>query len=198
VLAFSDGVFAIAITLLVVGIGVPELADGDSVNELWNDFGDLYPEVLSFFISFLVIGRYWIAHHQFFARVAALDYGLVWQNLLYLGFVAFLPFPTAVLGNYFDNPLAVATYAVAVAIISGLEVVLFRRAHDADLLAREMPDAVYRWGLTASTLPVGFLLASVPVAFVSTGAAVAVWFLSVPVQILWLNRRMPPEAADWF
>ncbi len=198
VLAFSDGMFAIAMTLLVVGIGVPDLRDGGSVGELWDDFGDLYPEVISFFISFAVIGRYWVAHHRFFARVEALNYRLVWQNLIYLGFVAFLPFPTALLGNYFHNPLAVATYAVIVAIISGLEVVLFRRAHDDGLLAGEMPAEVYRWGITASTLPVLFLFASVPIAFVSTGLAVATWFVSVPVQILWLNRRMPASAEDWF
>jgi uncharacterized membrane protein len=198
VLAFSDGVFAIAMTLLVVGIGVPELADEHSVGELWDDFGDLYPEIISFFISFAVIGRYWVAHHRFFAKVAALDYGLVWQNLLYLAFIAFLPFPTAVLGNYFSNPLSVATYAVTVAIISGLEVILFRRAHDAGLLRQRMPEDVYRWGVAASTLPVAFLLGSVPIAFLSSIAAVVVWFLSVPVQLLWLDRRMPPNAAEWF
>ena len=164
VLAFSEGMFAIAMTLLVVGIGVPELRDEGSVGELWDDFGDLYPEILSFFISFAVIGRYWVAHHRFFARVA----------------------------------LAVASYAVVVAIVSGLEVVLFRRAHDDGLLVGEMPAEVYRWGVTASTLPVLFLFASVPIAFVSTGLAVATWFVSVPVQILWLNRRMPPTAGDWF
>jgi uncharacterized membrane protein len=198
VLAFSDGMFAIAMTLLVVGIGIPELRDETSVGELWDDFGQTKQEIISFFISFAVIGRYWVAHHRFFARVEALSYGLIWQNLIYLGFIAFLPFPTALLGNYFDNPLAVGSYAVSVAIISGLEVVLFRRAHDDGLLAGEMPADVYRWGVITSTLPVLFFFASVPIAFLSTGLAVLTWFLSVPVQILWLNRRMPPNAADWF
>jgi uncharacterized membrane protein len=190
--------FAIAMTLLVVGIGVPELRDQSSVGELWDDFGQTQHEIVSFFISFAVIGRYWVAHHRFFARVEALNYGLIWQNLLYLGFIAFLPFPTALLGNYFENPLAVASYALSVAIISGLEVVLFRRAHDDGLLSGDMPADVYRWGVIASTLPVIFLFASVPIAFVSTGLAVATWFLSLPVQILWLNRRMPPNASDWY
>ena len=198
VLTFSDGMFAIAMTLLVVGIGIPELKDQSSVRELWDDFGRLYQEILSFFISFAVIGRYWVAHHRFFARVEAMNYRLVWQNLIYLGFIAFLPFPTALLGNYFENPLAVSSYAVSVAIISGLEVVLFRRAHDDGLLAGEMPTDVYRWGTITSTLPVLFFFASVPIAFVSTGLAVATWFLSIPVQLLWLNRRMPRNAEDWF
>jgi hypothetical protein len=61
-----------------------------------------------------------------------------------------------------------------------------------------MPDPVYRYGMAASSIPVAFPLASVPIAFASSGLAVAVWFLSVPVQVLWLDRRRPPEAADWF
>ena len=128
-LAFSDGVFAIAMTLLVVGIAVPTLSDGDSIDELADALNDLAPNFISFFISFGVIGRYWIAHHQFFAMLARADGRLVGINLLYLAFVAFLPFPTALLGTYFENPLSVSLYAVMVAIISGLEVVLFRHAH---------------------------------------------------------------------
>ncbi len=195
-LAFTDGMFAIAMTLLVVGIGVPTLADGGDEGELLDAFSDLTPEVLSFFISFVVIGRYWVAHHRFFALLGAIDYALVWINLAYLAFIAFLPFPTALLGNYFENPISVATYAVAVAVVSGLEVVLFRRAHHAGLLVRGMPERVYRYGVAASSLPVVFLMLSVPVAFLNTYVAVVCWFLAGPAQLL-LGPARPPEAADW-
>jgi uncharacterized membrane protein len=197
VLAFSDGLFAIAMTLLVVGIGVPTLMDGGDEGELLDAYSDLVPEVISFFISFAVIGRYWVAHHQFFRMLRAMDYRLVWINLVYLAFIAFLPFPTGLLGAYFENPISVATYAVAVALVSGLEVVLFRHAYRAGLLVREMPQSVYRWGVKSSTLPVVFFLLSVPVAFVSTVVAVVFWFLPAPMEVL-LTRRRPAEAADWF
>ena len=82
-------------------------------------------------ISFAVIGRYWVAHHQMFSLLRAMDRGLIGLNLVYLGFVAFLPFPTALLGNFFDNPLAFTVYAVSVAAVSGMEVVLLRHAHRA-------------------------------------------------------------------
>jgi uncharacterized membrane protein len=197
VLAFSDGLFAIAMTLLVVGITLPALTDGSDEGELLEAYGDLVPEVISFFISFAVIGRYWVAHHHFFRLLRAMDYTLVWINLLYLAFIAFLPFPTDVLGNYFENPISVASYALAVAVVSGLEVVLFRHAYRSGLLLREMPEAVYRWGLRSSTLPVVFFVLSVPVAFLSTVAAVIVWFFAVPGLAL-LDRYRPAEAADWF
>lgn len=63
VLTFSDGMFAIAMTLLVVGIEVPDIPDTDSVDELADALGDLSGSFVSFFISFAVIGRYWLAHH---------------------------------------------------------------------------------------------------------------------------------------
>ena len=195
-LAFSDGLFAIAMTLLVVGIEVPELRD-PSEGELWDALQDLDASYVSFFISFVVIGRYWVAHHQFFRLLDKLDYGLIWWNTIYLAFVAFLPFPTALLGSYFENPVSVAVYAVSIALVSGLEVVLLRHAHRHHLLGRELPEEVYRWGVLASATPVVFFLGSIPIAFYDTSLAVLLWFGGVPLQLLVLNRRKPPHADEY-
>lgn len=193
VLAFSDGLFAIAMTLLVVGIGVPNLSDKDDIGELANALNDLTPAFISFFISFSVIGRYWLAHHQFFSLLKAIDPALIRLNMVYLGFIAFLPFPTALLGELFENPLSVVTYAIAVAIVSGMEVVLFRRAHHDGLIVVELRPDVYRWGVVTSLSPVLFFLLSVPVAFLSTTLAVSTWFLVVPFQLL-IDRWQPEDA----
>jgi uncharacterized membrane protein len=195
-LAFSDAVFAIAMTLLVVGIAAPSLSDGSDVGELADALNDLTSNFVSFFISFAVIGRYWAAHHQFYAGVARIDRRMMGINLVYLAFIAFLPFPTVLLGTYFENPLSVALYAVMVAIVSGLEVVLFRHAHRAGLLREAMPEEVYRWGVIQSLSPVFFFIASVPLAFLNTALAVAFWFLAVPLAAI--TGRWKPEAADRF
>jgi uncharacterized membrane protein len=196
VLAFSDAVFAIAMTLLVVGIAVPAVDDSNSIHDLADALNELVSNFISFFISFAVIGRYWAAHHHFFALLTRIDDRLIGINLVYLAFVAFLPFPTALLGTYFENPLSVAIYAVMVAIISGLEVVLFRHSHRNGLLREAMPEDVYRWGVMQSTSPVAFFLASVPVAFASTIVAVFVWFLGIPFATA--SNRWKPADADRF
>jgi len=198
VLAFSDGLFAIAMTLLVVGIDVPKLVDQDSVGELWDAFGDLIPNFVSFFISFAVIGRYWVAHHEFIGRLKAMDNGLIGLNLIFLAFVAFLPFPTALLGNYFENPLSVASYALIVAICSLMEVVMFRHAHRRGLMSDDMPEAVFRFGAIASIAPVLFFTISVPLAFWHTGVAVASWYLVVPFEALVLERFRPDGADEFY
>jgi uncharacterized membrane protein len=195
VLAFTDGLFAIAMTLLVVGIAVPTLKDADSVSQLADALNDLIPNFVSFFISFAVIGRYWVAHHQQFGMLRAMDRGLIGINLLYLAFIAFLPFPTALLGEYFDNPLSIVLYAVNVGTISALEVVMFRHSYRHDLLDREIPEDVYRYGVMASLSPVAFFAISIPVAFaLSSGWAAAVWALTVPWQTV--TTRWKPEGTD--
>ena len=113
---------------------------------------------------------------------------------LYLGFIAFLPFPTALLGEYFENPLSIAIYAVNVAIVRGMEVVLFSHAHRHDLLARKLPRDIYRYGTAMSLSPVVFFLLSIPVAFVSTTLAACMWFLGIPFAAI--AERWKPEGAD--
>ncbi len=193
-LTFSDGVFAIAMTLLVVGITVPTLSDADSAGELFGSLDDLAPSFISFFVSFAVIGRYWVAHHAFFALLRAIDRRVMGINLVYLAFIAFLPFPTALLGNYFENPASVVIYAVTVAIVSSLEVVLFRRAVRDGLLERRPPDDVVRWGTIVSLSPVALFIVSLPIAFLSTTVAVCTWFLVAPAQLV--TNRWKPAGAD--
>lgn len=196
VLTFSDGVYAIAMTLLVVGIDLPDLHPGPNEGDLLNALGDTRQQIVSYAISFAVIGRYWVAHHRFYARLRALDGGLIALNLLSLGVIAFLPFPTDILGNYFENPVSIVFYAVTVALVSGLEVAMFHRAHRRDLLDPRITEEIYRWERSASTAPVLFFLISLPLAFVSSELAVLVWFGGIPYQYLYLNRRKPAGAEE--
>ena len=193
-LAFTDGLFAIAMTLLVVDLAVPTIKHTHSVHELADALTDETSTYVSFFISFAVIGRYWVAHHNFVAGLARVDQRLISLNLIYLMFIAFLPFPTALLGRYFENPLSIVIYAVNVAAVSGMEVVLFSRAQNHDLLKKKLPRDVYRFGATMSLAPVFFFAISIPVAFVSTTLAVCVWFLGIPLAAV--AERWKPEGAD--
>jgi uncharacterized membrane protein len=196
VLNFSDALFAIAMTLLVVGIEVPDLSEGDSVGELADVLNDDVGSFVSFLISFAVIGRYWVAHHSFCSRLAAFDGGQIGINLVYLMFVAFLPFPTGLLGNYFENPLSVVVYALTVAAVSGMEVVGFRHAQRRGLFEQPPPEDVYRWGVRLSLSPVIFFVLSIPLAFISTTLAVASWALGIPYQAF-ENRRKPADADEY-
>lgn len=99
--AFSDGVFAIAMTLLILEIRVPEnLAAGKLLRAIL----DLWPSYLAFAVSFFVIGVMWMNHHRLFNLVAKSDQGLLASNLLLLFVVTFIPFPTALVARNIDTP----------------------------------------------------------------------------------------------
>jgi uncharacterized membrane protein len=116
ILALSDGVFAIALTLLVLNIEVPEISEYLVAEELPGALLDLWPKFLSYLLSFMVIIFYWITHHSIFGLIKDHDRVLIWLNSLFLLCVAFLPFPTALLGEYGDQQLVVVIYAGSLAI----------------------------------------------------------------------------------
>jgi uncharacterized membrane protein len=184
VLAFSDGVFAIAMTLLVAGIAVPDVGPHDLGDALL----DQRNAVFAFFLSFAVIGYYWIAHHLFFALLAFVDRSLVRENLVYLGLIAFLPFPTALIGRYDQTPVAVALYAAAVALASGMETLMFRHVRRAGALTRPMSDFAYAHAMVRSLAPCAVFLASIPIALLHPIAATASWVLLFPLERV-LQRR---------
>ena len=157
--AFSDGVFAIAITILVLQLGVPEVSTAlphDRVAAaLSAKLLELWPgKLVSYALSFVIVGMFWVAHHMVFQHVRRADRALLWLNILFLLLVSFIPFPAGLLGRYFDQRLALVIYAAALG-VTGLSLELVwryavrgRRLVDHDLdpaLARE----VSRKNLTA-------------------------------------------------
>ena len=110
--AFSDGVFAIAITLLVLDIHVPEPGPG---SELAHQLGAQWPSYAAYAVSFLTIGIIWINHHAMIRRLRAIDHGIMTWNLLFLLCVGILPFTTALMAAYLKEGqgehLAAAIYS---------------------------------------------------------------------------------------
>jgi uncharacterized membrane protein len=193
---FTDAVFAIAMTLLIVTVQVPPLEGPiDAPGTLLGAMTGLWPQLFSFFLAFLLLGRYWMSHHAFFSGLKSIDRRLVAWNLVYLAFVAFLPFPTNLVGEYENNPLSVVLFALTLAAISGLEAVILRLAHKGGNLARPMPEDVYRYGMAQSLTPVILFLVSIPISFWNPTVALLSWLLSIPLGII-LARRRPKEAVE--
>ena len=97
---------AIAITLLVLSIDVPNL-ELEPAEELEGKLLDLWPDLLAYALSFAVIGRYWIVHHRFFATLERYDSGLVALNLIFLAWIVLIPFTSELLGEFGDEEAAV-------------------------------------------------------------------------------------------
>jgi uncharacterized membrane protein len=172
---FSDAVFAIAITILVLDIRVPE---GLSPAELPAQLLDLVPRYVSYVISFLVLAIYWQAHHRVFKPITGYDGTLVWLNVLFLMAVAFLPFPTSLLGEYSEEQVSVVIYAFNAAVASLLLVAIsWYATSNHRLVGPDLDDEENRIRrVQGLAVPVVFLL-SIGVSFFSPIAAMYSWLL---------------------
>ncbi len=124
--AFSDGVFAIVVTLLVLELKVPELVHAADSGELCRRLLEQLPKFLSWLISFVIVCKFWLNHHHALGLARHADYGMVWINSVFLMFQSFVPFPTALMGEYPGNPLAVSFFGVVMAFNTLLFICLHR------------------------------------------------------------------------
>ncbi len=111
IMSFSDGIFAVAITLLILNIDIPAIPKDQVSRELGPALRGLAPHFRSFVISFLVIGVYWMAHHGVFRHIRRSDRTFLWANLLFMMSIVLLPFSTNLLSAYGEDRLAVMFYA---------------------------------------------------------------------------------------
>lgn len=187
---FSDAVVAIAITLLVIELRLPDLGPAPTEADLRAALVDLAPQIFSVALSFAVIALWWTTHHRFFSSVERLDGRLIVLDLAFLGAIAFLPFPTSILGMVL-LPTSVALYAATNAAIGFLLVAMRKHADRADLLAPDVPREAFRRRTQRSLLAPAVFAASIPVAYVSPLVAAWGWNLVWILTILYRRWRGP-------
>jgi uncharacterized membrane protein len=177
---FSDGVFAIAITLLVLEIRLPEPIPGSHASGLSSALlEELWPDFYSFLISFWFVGTLWIAHHRVFRYIRHYDGGLLLLNLFFLMWIVLLPFSATLLSRFEDQQVAVVIYATHVAFAELALAAVWRHASRTPRLmeAGRMNSRQRRYNeLLVLAMPLVFAL-SIGVSFISVLAAQLSWLL---------------------
>lgn len=190
--AFADAVFAIAITLLALEMAVP---DGLNSRELGHALKEALPAVAGYALSFLVVGALWLSHHRLFGMVKVLDSSLLHLDMVLLGIVAALPFPTRLLSAYHSSALATSIYAVtitlAACLLAAMSVLLRRQP---DLRKDGVPRELVTHSMLLSGTVAAVFATSVPLTLISPDLAEYWWILAVPVR-RWLSRRFQPVPA---
>ncbi|MGA2765923.1 MAG: TMEM175 family protein [Spirochaetia bacterium] len=125
--AFSDGVFAIVITLLILTIRIPDVPPA----ALGEALSNMLPQVFTYVLSFFVVGLYWFAHHRVSHQVKLIDGPFIWLNLVWLLFVSVMPFPAALLGRYPLQGIPIAVYGIdlILANATGFLIIVYLKNH---------------------------------------------------------------------
>ncbi len=186
-IALADGVFAIAITLLVLDLSVPKRLNSAQYHEALRQ---LVPDLGAYALSVLVLAGFWRGHRQIFRTVRQVDRQVITLSMAGLGLAALLPFPTRLISDYGDEAASVAIYAAAVASLGAahlaLLVVLARRPWLRD--DRTPVGGFRHYGLDLATTVVVFLL-TIPLTWVMGSGAVLWWLVLIPAKRL-LGRRV--------
>jgi uncharacterized membrane protein len=193
--AFSDGVFAIAITLLVLTVAQPR-----TYHNLAHELATQWPSLAAYIISFAVIGIMWINHHSVFMNLEQVDRGLLYINLLLLMTIAFLPYPTGVLGQALAKGQGTRTAAVVYGVVMAINAYCWsglwlyasrhRRLLRADFPEEERGTAtlLFTFGVVIYTLSVGVAFLNA-YAFLALQGALAVYYAFDPTSRRPARRR---------
>jgi uncharacterized membrane protein len=187
--SFSDGVFAIVITLLILNVHL------DRQQPLTLDaLRNLVPDVFAFVLSFVIVGVYWVSHHNMLHLIKAVGRRLLWLNLVLLLAVVFVPFPAALLGQHLGNPIAIILYGVNLMAVNAVGTALWLYAGSHPQLMTE--------SISAATVRFVARLHSAPILVYAIGAGLAPWyppasvvlFVAVPAFFIlpnpFLDRRL--------
>jgi uncharacterized membrane protein len=194
--AFSDGVFAIAVTLLVLDLGVPPSGLADLPRAILHE----WPSYLGYATSFLTIGGLWLAHHSLFRRLQFANSTVIRINLVLLMAVAFLPYPTQLVAEAIRNDsaerAAVIFYGLSLLAISLLYSALWTAvARDRKLLLPDVGDDEVRAIAVATSPTIGFYTAIIVLAIVAPKIA-AFGFLGIAVVAVFRARGSREDLAD--
>jgi uncharacterized membrane protein len=167
--AFSDGVFAIVITLLILDVRFP--ADKPlTLETLWG----VAPHLRAFVLSFVIVGVYWVSHHNMLHFIRAVDRQLLWLNLALLLIIVFIPFPAALLGQHADSELAVALYGINLMLVNAAGAAMWLYATSRPHLAVD--------GMTPALSRFIAKIHSAPILVYAVAIAVAHWY--VPLSLI--------------
>ncbi len=191
--SLSDGIFAFAITLLILNVAVPE---GTVKADLPAALAALWPKYLAFLISFFVIGLYWFTHVRQFRSIKKYDTRLLWLNLIFLLFIVTIPFSTSVMSSY-QAVLSVIVYAALMACAGFMSVAIWAYAtHNHKLVNEELGQAAIRRGIIITLIsPIVFTL-SIGIAFVNVELAQYSWISIFIVRMLLTYIFRLPKADD--
>ncbi len=195
---FSDGVFAIVITLLALTLQVPKIEDDKNIFDILNALYGLLPNFMSFVMSFFFVAVFWFAHHQFFHTLKYSTRTLLWLNNLFLFFITFNPFPTALLGEYTNNPAAVMFFGLVYMITSlSFAVLRWYGWVKSDITSEDFAPETIKSAMLRSFLPPIVYAVGIVVAIFETKIAIAIFFVTPIILILPMRLKFySPKKED--
>jgi uncharacterized membrane protein len=194
VLALSDGVFAFAITLLVLDLVVPALSPGASSVDLWQGLAKEYISFINYILSFFIAAIWWNSHHRNFEHIRDSNTTLRMLNMFFLIWIATLPFFTKILDQYHSLQLSVAIYAIDQAAAGfSLTLIWLYASRNNHMIDRNMKKTAIRFQTIRNVITPIFFVISIGISFIDTNLASFSWYGIIPLFIIVIQLEQRRE-----
>ncbi|MFI5172111.1 MAG: TMEM175 family protein [Chitinophagales bacterium] len=191
--AFSDGVFAIVVTLLVLELKIPILGHQSTEEEATKSLMTLIPKFISWGMSFIIVAIFWVNHHQFMRLIKRSDQKFLWYNIHLLFWTSFIPFPTAFIGEYYGLKTAVILFAGVLFMASLAFFLMSKYAFFKGNLHKNMPLDVRTYALRRGLIAPGLYLIAIFSAFINPTVSIVIFFFVPVMYIMPLDLLNPEE-----
>jgi uncharacterized membrane protein len=202
-ITLSDGVMAIALTLLILSIEVPAApahsAQADSIPVLWHALGHTLDGWIGYVISFYAIAQFWFIHHRVFRGIRAHRGGLATWNFVFLFTISVMPFASDLIGKWPENPLSVILFSCNLILANVAVYGMLTYSERRDLLNDRGQQVLMRYRSAQGVIDIGFYVIAIPVALFSTTLGKLCWLglaLSSPLGAAITKRREARAAAN--
>jgi uncharacterized membrane protein len=195
--ALVDGIFAVAMTLLVLDLKLPEGVTLSNDSEVWHQLVGVAGRFWTYVLSFIVLGMYWVGHHAVFHSVHKVDRTLLWLNLLFLLFVTLLPFSTNLVSGHGNLQIPVVVYGLNLIAVSMISLLQLRYLAKHPNLSHHQPTGPWFDHLNRrSARPIMISLASIALSFYKPSLAMNAYALLILFHFLPGKHREAPEVED--
>jgi uncharacterized membrane protein len=189
---FTDAVMAIVSTILVIELALPDLSAAELSSQLPEILFSLLPKFISYALSFLIIGSFWVRHHVIFSYIRKYDYRLIWLNIVFLLFLALIPFATGVLGATLFVTASVMFYSGVIACASAVFLIMWVYAsQDNRLVSPSMSKKAIQHEKRRSILTTTSFLLAVPAALVDVRLGLIMWAIFPLLFAIYLRVSSP-------
>jgi uncharacterized membrane protein len=192
--ALVDGIFAVAMTLLVLDLRLPEGLKMSSDAEVWHQLLELTGRFLTYTLSFVVLGIFWIGHHSLFHFVRKVSRGMLWLNLLFLLFITLVPFSTNLLSAHTHLQIPIVVYGINMLLLSLTSLwQLSYLAHHPELTHDQLTPFWIANVRRRISIPVIIVVASIAISFYNPNLAMSAYWLLMVFHFLPGRHHRPPE-----
>jgi uncharacterized membrane protein len=196
--ALADGIFSVAMTLMVLQLTVPIVTGFDINSRLTQELLNMWPMLVSYFLSFFIVGMYWLIHHFIFDNIKYYDSTLAWLNILFLVFVSLIPFTTSLMGRYFLQKTPTIIYGFQLLIMFFMGFSLWSYATGKKNLVDSGVDiSVIKGAKTMGYIYFIIMIFAIAFGFIMPLISVFIYGLIVVLFIIFTSMGKPEKVIIW-